>query len=300
MAFGFIAEMNSQTINYNESLRFLALGDSYTIGQSVSESERWPVQLGEALRNEGVNVQEVRIIARTGWRTDNLMAAIEDADLTPSYNLVSLLIGVNNQFQGGSISTYEDEFEELLQTAIELAGGDKSKVMVVSIPDYAYTPYGGGSTSISREIDEFNAVNRAITSEYDVAYHNITPISRRGLSETDLVADDDLHPSGKQYTLWVGQIMDDIRFSDDSSTGKKPLASLAGFDGRNLRLDTPVRAHLKIFNIEGKLIFMHNDLAPQQKHVFNLSDLKSGLYVVKIESNNRMIASGKILLGGTH
>ncbi|WP_462319547.1 GDSL-type esterase/lipase family protein [Marinilabilia sp.] len=298
MAFSLAGEISSQTINTGQSLRFLALGDSYTIGESVSESERWPVQLGQALQYRGVNVQEVRIIAQTGWRTDNLQNAISGATFTTDYDLVSLLIGVNNQYQGGSISTYETEFEELLQTAIDLAGGDKSKVMVVSIPDYAFTPFGDGSNSISREIDEFNAVNRAIANQYNIAYHNITPISRRGLKEPELVADDGLHPSGEMYALWVYQIMNDINFADDTFTE----SNLKGLDlnifSNQLTITTSIVADLKIFSTEGKLVFQKTQLSPQQNHNISLSGFKAGIYIVQIESMGKTIASGKVLFRG--
>lgn len=300
MVFFFAGEVSSQTIYAGQSLRFLALGDSYTIGESVSESERWPVQLGEALQNRGVNVREVRIIVQTGWRTNDLQDAINGETFTINYDLVSLLIGVNNQFQGGSISTYEVEFEELLQTAIDLAGGDQSKVMVVSIPDYAYTPFGEGSNAISREIDEFNAVNREITNQYNIAYHNITPISRRGLDEPDLVADDGLHPGGDMYGLWVDQMMNDFNFADDTFIENKLQGLNITPYGNQLIINTSIVADLKIFSTEGKLIFQRNQLSPQQKHQITLSGLSTGVYIVKIESNGKTIASGKVLLSGSH
>lgn len=184
-------------------LHYLALGDSYTIGEGVAERERYPVQLAESLRSRGIDVASPTIIARTGWRTDDLQQAIRRAELRSRYDLVSLLIGVNNQFQGRPQSVYRKEFRELLTTAIQLAGGDTSRVFVVSIPDYAYTPFGGGSARVSREIDEFNAINQAITADFGVRYFNITPISRQGLQQPELVARDGLHPSGEQYRRWV-------------------------------------------------------------------------------------------------
>jgi lysophospholipase L1-like esterase len=285
-----------QTISRNEPLRFLALGDSYTIGQSVNESERWPIQMGESLKSRGIDVQEINIIARTGWRTDNLRDAINSADLTPNYDLVSLLIGVNNQYQRGSIATYSTEFETLLQTAIELGGGQKSKVMVVSIPDYSYTPFGQGSASISREIDEFNAVNRDITSRYGVTYHNITPISRRGLAEPNLVADDGLHPSGEMYRLWVEQILADISFTDDTSIEESLNQLTVTAENGYLTLTLPQKADLKIHDITGKLVLFAPGLAPQQNHGIRLSGWDPGFYIVTMESNQQIIASKKIII----
>lgn len=178
---------------------FLALGDSYTIGESVAEPERWPNQLTEKLK-----IPAPTIIATTGWRTDNLKDAIEAASLKPEYDLVSLLIGVNNQYQGKPIEVYEREFEELLQTAIKLAKGKKKNVFVVSIPDYGFTPFGKAKQEkISAELDRYNAINKRIAAKYGVKYFNITEISRKGLEDAELVAGDGLHPSGKMYGQWV-------------------------------------------------------------------------------------------------
>jgi lysophospholipase L1-like esterase len=193
------------------SLYYLALGDSYTIGASVSENERYPVQLGNWLRANSVNA-EVGIIAASGWTTEELANALDTAtDLRPSYGLVSLLIGVNNQYQGRSLENYRVEFRGLLERAIELAGNNTGRVFVISIPDYAYTPFGGGSALVSEEIDAFNAANRSITAEYGIQYFDITPISREGLSEPSLVAGDGLHPSGLQYSRWVDLMVDAVQ-----------------------------------------------------------------------------------------
>src|SRR5688572_9071044 len=125
-----------------QKLTYLALGDSYTIGESVAEQERWPVQLIARLKAKGKTYDTPKIIATTGWRTDDLSNAIWKEELKPGYDLVSLLIGVNNQYQGKSVEAYKPEFDELLRTAISLAGGDRRRVFVVSIPDYGYTPFG--------------------------------------------------------------------------------------------------------------------------------------------------------------
>lgn len=190
---------------------YLALGDSYTIGESVAENERYPVQLGDRLFPISPD-KEVRVFARTGWTTQDLANALDTrTDFRQSYDLVSLLIGVNNQYQGRSLENYEVEFRALLEQAIEFAGNDPGRIFVVSIPDYAYTPFGGGSIAISQEIDTFNAANRSITEEYGIQYFDITPISREGLNEPELVASDGLHPSGEQYRRWVELMVDDVR-----------------------------------------------------------------------------------------
>lgn len=194
-----------------QPIKFLALGDSYTIGESVKEEERWPEQLATALRAKGYSVEKPRIIATTGWRTDQLKKAIADANLKPEYNLVSLLIGVNNQYQGKSAESYAPEFEELLNIAIQLAGGKKENVFVVSIPDYGFTPFGKPKQEqISKALDEFNAINKKITEAAGIQYFHITDISRKGFEQPDLVAEDKLHPSGMQYKLWVERIIKNL------------------------------------------------------------------------------------------
>ncbi len=192
----------------NLGIRYLALGDSYTYGQEVLETERFPNQLADSLAKQNIKVTSLKNIARTGWRTDDLQAGIAAAAIADStFDLVSLLIGVNNQYQNRPIDVYKTEFTELLNQAVKLAGGKKSRVIVVSIPDYAFTPYGGGAVRISNAIDDFNAANEQITKANGVAYVNITPISREGIKDPLLVAKDGLHPSGKQYGRWVSAMM---------------------------------------------------------------------------------------------
>ncbi|HEY5919183.1 MAG TPA: SGNH/GDSL hydrolase family protein [Chryseolinea sp.] len=201
----------AQKLIVREEVKLLALGDSYTIGESVALSSRWPMQLVDSLQKRGVDCLQPKIIATTGWRTDNLNHAISKTKFKEEYNLVSLLIGVNNYYQGRSVESYAPEFEELLNTAIQLAGGDKSSVFVLSIPDYGYTPFGKeNQAKITEGIDAYNAVNKSISEKYGVKYYNITDISRRGLDEVDLVASDGLHPSEKMYSEWVEVILSDI------------------------------------------------------------------------------------------
>ncbi|MEO8381897.1 MAG: SGNH/GDSL hydrolase family protein [Acidobacteriota bacterium] len=178
--------------------RYLALGDSYTIGESVAEAERFPNQLARQL-----GIAEPRIIAKTGWTTDELNAAIDAANVTGTYDLVTLLIGVNNQYRGRDAEEYRREFAALLQRAISFAGGDAGKVIVVSIPDWGVTPFAEGRdrAKIGSEIDQFNAINREETRRAGARYADITPISRR--ADPSLVAPDGLHPSGKQYGEWA-------------------------------------------------------------------------------------------------
>jgi lysophospholipase L1-like esterase len=191
-----------------KEVKYLALGDSYTIGESVADDDRWPVLLSKALNAKGKAVSNPTIIATTGWRTDNLKDAIEKAKLKNEYGLVTLLIGVNNQYQGKLVDQYAKEFEDLLLTAIRLAKGKKDNVLVVSIPDYGYTPFGTPKQAeITKAIDSFNNSNKSITEKVGVKYVSITDISRKGLEQPELVATDGLHPSGKMYGLWVDRIM---------------------------------------------------------------------------------------------
>ena len=187
---------------------FLALGDSYTIGESVSEAERWPVQLAMLLNTNGFNLAPPTIIATTGWTTGQLMSNLARYNsLRDRYDLVSLLIGVNNQYQGRGEAEYREQFDFLLRRAIELAGNDPGRVLVLSIPDWGVTPFADGSgrdsQQIAAEIDAFNAINREITATYGVAYLDITPISRQAPTDPALIASDGLHPSAKMYAAWA-------------------------------------------------------------------------------------------------
>lgn len=190
---------------------YLALGDSYTIGEAVKQTESFPYQLQSLLKNQNINVANPKIIATTGWTTDELQAAIKKENLTGSYSFVTLLIGVNNQYRGYPISTYKKEFAELLQTAINYAGGNKSRVFVVSIPDWGVTPFGKNSgrnvQTIASEIDNFNAANQEMTLAAGINYTNITPASRNATTDISLIADDGLHPSAKMYGQWAGALL---------------------------------------------------------------------------------------------
>lgn len=192
----------------DNSLNYLALGDSYTIGESVGEEDRWPVQLVAALREQGIHISDPVIIARTGWTTADLLRGIEAKGELGAYDLVSLLIGVNDQFQSLSIDGYRQRLRELLQIAIEAAGSKPEHVVVLSIPDWSYTPFAETieRPDISAEIDEFNAVAREESEIAGAYYFDITPLTRPAAYDQDLFADDGLHPSAKMYTLWVQMI----------------------------------------------------------------------------------------------
>lgn len=188
-------------------LSYLALGDSYTIGEAVQQEQSFPYQLTIQLNRSGLKVAVPKIIAKTGWTTGELNTAIQEAKITAKYDMVTLLIGVNNQYRGNSIYTYRTEFAALLQTAIQFAGGKTAHVFVISIPDWGATLYGlesgKGRQNIAAEIDAFNAVNKEETLKAGVAYTDITPGSRNATNDDSLVAADGLHPSGKMYANWV-------------------------------------------------------------------------------------------------
>ena len=190
------------------SIRFLALGDSYTIGESVAEGERWPNQMSEMLLEKDIRA-EVTIIARTGWTTDELWQGVQVDPPQRKYDLVSLLIGVNNQFRGYDLDQYREQFRLLLNKSVEYAGSDASHVIVLSIPDWGVTPFAAGRDpgKIARDIDAFNAVNRAESVSLGAHYIDITPISRRSANDPTLIAFDGLHPSGKMYGLWVAEVL---------------------------------------------------------------------------------------------
>lgn len=181
----------------------LALGDSYTIGEQVYSADRWPVQLARALRARKLDVDDPEIIARTGWTTDELAAGIAMAAPGNSYDLVSLLIGVNNQFRGRDAERYRDEFKSLLAQAIEFAAGRAGRVVVLSIPDWGVTPFAAGRdrAKITAGIDRFNAINREETLRAGARYVDVTPASRE--VREGWVAADGLHPSARQYARWT-------------------------------------------------------------------------------------------------
>jgi len=195
-------EVNAAKATDSLAASWLALGDSYTIGESVTSGERYPAHTVSFLRDHGIRVNDPQYIARTGWTTLDLQDAITKTTLKPRYELVSILIGVNDQYQGLDTAGYRVHFTQLLQTAIQLAGNQITHVFVLSIPDYSVTPFGGGSIRIKNEIDAFNNINKQVSLAYHVSYTDITPTSRDAATDQSFTANDGLHPSGKQYQRW--------------------------------------------------------------------------------------------------
>ena len=193
----------------SRAISILSLGDSYTIGQSVCDSCRFPEQLKDSLLtsfNSDTSI-DLKVIARTGWTTTNLISAIDSENIDNIYNLVTLLIGVNNQYQNKPFSLYEQEFPALVTTAIKKAKSGSGKLIVLSIPDYAYTPFGGGDIKISNDIDKYNAFAENYCTKKNISFINITDITREGLKNKDLVASDGLHPSELAYSKFVERIL---------------------------------------------------------------------------------------------
>jgi len=193
----------------NSTNNYLALGDSYTIGESVCKTCNYPTQLADNLNQILKNKIEVDIIAKTGWTTTDLINAIEIENPLPNYDLVTLLIGVNNQYQGKKFSVYEKEFPQLLEKAISLAKGNEKNVLVISIPDYAYTPFGkdsGKAKKISGELKEYDAFAKNFSEANGVTFISIRDITEKGLKDPVLVAQDGLHPSEKAYKKFAERI----------------------------------------------------------------------------------------------
>ena len=189
------------------ALSFLALGDSYTIGEGVAENGRWPVQLAAKLREEGIALADPRIIATTGWTTDELAWGIDGAEPLGEWDFVTLLIGVNNQYRGRSAIDFRGEFETLLQRGIRYARGRADRVLVLSIPDWGVTPFvkttQALAAQIGLELDAYNAAAQVVCEAHGVAFVDITPVSRERGGQAQMLADDGLHPSASMYTLWT-------------------------------------------------------------------------------------------------
>lgn len=191
---------------------YIALGDSYSIGESVLLYHSFPYQVVQLLRKKGVSFSAPEIIAKTGWTTDELSAGISECQFLPYYNYVTLLIGVNNQYRGRAVEEYKEEFEGLLKQAMQFVEGKKERVIVLSIPDYSVTPFASSldREKIVKEIDLYNSVNKAVSIQYKVNYINITPDTRKALNDSSLLAPDQLHPSGNAYKKWAEKVADVI------------------------------------------------------------------------------------------
>lgn len=278
----------AQKITIDREVTMLALGDSYTIGQSVATGERWPHQFIDQLRILGTDAAYPDYIATTGWTTRRLIQRINKMlDQKKTYNLVSILIGVNNQYQGLDISIYEPDLREIINKALLITNQDSSRVFILSIPDWAYTPFGGGSSHISDEIDEYNAIKKRIADEYGIAYIDVTTISRFGLSIPSLVAGDGLHPSGKQYEEWVKEIIprldiDQILSVEDPASFSENLVKIfPNPTGSKLYIDSDLNFNrARVFNTLGSLVF--DQALKTMPAQLDLSHLETGMYTLRL------------------
>jgi lysophospholipase L1-like esterase len=211
-----VNKISTSTMDAKLEYTYLALGDSYTIGESLLQADNFPNQLVKVLDGHGLHFLPPGIVAKTGWTTDELKDGILLAEknelLLPTYELVTLLIGVNNQYRGRSIEEYAAEFEDLLKLAISRAGGHTERVIVLSIPDWGVTPFANGRERkmIALEIDAFNTVNKRIALAYGTGYLNITPWTREAADDLTLVASDGLHPSAREYKRWAEKLADRV------------------------------------------------------------------------------------------
>ena len=196
-------------------ISYLALGDSYTIGESVPQKDNFPHQTAAVLRKEGFQISDPVIVATTGWTTDELTTAIGERGLQETFDLVTLLIGVNNQYRGRDIENYKEEFTSLLDTAIRYANGHPHRVFVLSIPDWGVTPFGHKSGrdchQTGAEIDAYNAAAGHIADAFGCSFINITDSTRANGCKKDFLADDELHPSGKEYAVWAKRLAASIK-----------------------------------------------------------------------------------------
>lgn len=199
----------SKPTTTSSPITYLALGDSYTIGESVTDSLRWPNQLVATLKQNGRKFDPATIIAKTGWTTDELSTAMDTVALAPSYDYVSLLIGVNNQYRGRSIENFETEFIQLLDRSVTLGNQKGANVFVLSIPDWGVMPFAEGRNrkQIALEIDQFNVIIQTVCRNRNIAFFDITSISREAETNPILVANDGLHPSGEMYARWVDTVL---------------------------------------------------------------------------------------------
>jgi acyl-CoA thioesterase-1 len=200
----------SQNITGKNAGTYLALGDSYTIGEGVNYDERWPVQLLKELNKTNSKINNVEFIAKTGATSSELYTAINNSNLEPPYGLISILIGVNNQFQGKSQQEFKDDFIKIINKSIALLNGNKERLFVLSIPDWGATPFGSAynRTQVSNQINQFNSIVKSESESRGIKFFNITDISRQALYDSSLIASDGLHPSGKMYTLWVDRVIE--------------------------------------------------------------------------------------------
>jgi lysophospholipase L1-like esterase len=298
----FSTPLIAQYISLEGKVKMLALGDSYTIGESVEIDGRWPHQFIAQVRALGSEGDDPDYIATTGWTTRRLIQGMNSMiDKEKDYNLVSILIGVNNQYQGIDIASYEPDLRTIIDRALEIVNQDANRLFILSIPDYAYTPFGGGSELISVEIDKYNDIKKRIAAEYQIAFVDITPISRRGLSDVSLVAADGLHPSEVQYGQWVKEIVPKLQFklplldNIPGEAGVDPVSVYPNPARSVIKIDSLREiSRISIFNAAGSLVW--DERVSSLPAEIDLSHLASGIYGLWIYHTDEEAISRKTLI----
>lgn len=275
--------------NLSDDIRYIALGDSYTIGASVVEEKRWPNQFVDSLQNLGYNIEKNDIIAISGWTTTSLLAAMAAAELDNDYNLISILIGVNNFYQRRPVELYLEELPKIIDSALVLSNQDTNAIFMVTIPDYGYSTFGEpNQESISIQTDLYNNIKDSIAKEYGIPVYNITEISRGGLEDPELLASDGLHPSAKQYDLWVDLILDQM-LSGISLKVKKlndPMLFNLTQNGSIFRLDPQVRGELVITDVKGSIVHQ----SPIYDGKTTSFELPNGAFVLSVISGSTRVS----------
>lgn len=273
----------SKSQNLPSNISYLALGDSYTIGASVNEQGRWPNQFIDSLSELGYVINQNDIVATTGWTTRNLLNGMKNADLKAEYNLISILIGVNNYYQFRPVDEYRIELSEIIDSALVLANQDTNAIFLVTIPDYGYTPFGQSQiSSISANTDLYNAIKDSTAAEYGIPVYHITEISREGLNDQELVATDGLHPSAKQYGLWVDKIIEEM-------IGIPASVEEVNYfmDGDDIVIKSEKEAVLKVLDANGRVVF--------QSKVSRDSNVKfalpTGFYLLNLSTKKELKVS---------
>lgn len=275
--------------NLSDDIRYLALGDSYTIGASVAEEKRWPNQFIDSLQNLGYNIEKNDIIATSGWTTTSLLAAMDAAELDNDYNLISILIGVNNFYQRRPVELYLEELPKIIDSALVLSNQDTNAIFMVTIPDYGYSTFGEpNQESISIQTDLYNNIKDSIAKEYGIPVYNITEISRGGLEDPELVASDGLHPSAKQYDLWVDLILDQMLPGISLNTEKlnEPLLFNLTRNGSIFQLEPQIQGELVITDVKGSIV--HQSPIYDGKTIS--FELPNGAFVLNVISGSTRVS----------
>lgn len=277
---------SSQVLQNN--IKFLALGDSYTIGESITAEERWPNQFIDSLSNLNYSIEKNDIIATTGWTTSSLLYAMDNSNLTKDYNLISILIGVNNFYQGRPVNLFRTELPALIDSALTFCDNDTNAIFLVTIPDYGYTPFGAGNqSSISSLTNLYNGIKDSVAAVYGIPVYNITNISRKGLDQPNLVANDGLHPSGKQYKEWVDLIIGEmLNIASTNQPTKNVLRTWK--QDKTTYIKAIQSGFLAVYDLNGKLIKtvwlqQHNTLQMNTKGIAILKfSVEGKTYSLKI------------------